>query len=66
MPQILTTYLVLVNAAGFVLMLSDKRKAISGAWRIPETTLIGVAVLGGSVGSIATQLAATFCLIRFL
>lgn len=51
--QILTTYLVLVNAAAFVLMLADKQKAKKGAWRIPESTLIGVAMLGGSIGAIA-------------
>lgn len=54
MPStILTTYLVLVNAAAFVLMLSDKQKAKKGAWRIPERTLLTAAVLGGSIGSIA-------------
>lgn len=47
------TYLVLVNAAGFLLMLSDKQKAKKGAWRIPEATLLTVAILGGSIGAIA-------------
>ena len=51
--QILTTYLVLVNAWAFVLMLADKLKAKKGAWRIPEATLIGSALLGGSIGAIA-------------
>ena len=51
--QILTTYLVLVNAWSFLLMLADKLKARKGAWRIPEATLIGAALLGGSIGSIA-------------
>ena len=49
----LTTYLVLVNAAAFVLMLSDKQKAKKGAWRIPERTLLSIAALGGSAGAIA-------------
>ena len=31
-------------------MLVDKRKAIKNAWRIPEATLISVALLGGSLG----------------
>lgn len=52
-PQLLTTYLVLINAAAFVLMLADKLKARKGAWRIPESTLMGMAFLGGSVGAIA-------------
>ena len=46
------TYLVLVNAVGFLLMLIDKIKAKAGAWRIPEATLIGIAVAGGSIGTI--------------
>ena len=50
--QILTTYLVLVNAFAFLLMLIDKLKAKNGAWRIPEATLLGVAALGGSIGAI--------------
>ena len=53
MPQVLTTYLILVNAVAFILMLVDKLKAKQGAWRIPEATLMGVAILGGSIGAIA-------------
>ena len=45
-------YLFLINALGFALMLTDKRKAQKNRWRIPEATLITVAVLGGSLGSI--------------
>lgn len=52
-PQLMTAYLVLINAAAFVLMLADKLKARKGAWRIPEATLMGMAFLGGSVGAIA-------------
>ena len=46
-------YLLLINALGFALMLADKRKAQKNRWRIPEATLITVALLGGSVGTIA-------------
>ena len=45
-------YLFLINAAGFVLMLTDKRKARKKLWRIPEATLLLVAILGGSIGSL--------------
>ena len=45
-------YLLLINATGFLLMLSDKRKAIKKRWRIPERMLIGVSVLGGSIGTL--------------
>ena len=50
--QFLTAYLVLVNAAALALMLTDKKKARRGAWRIPEATLLGIAVFGGSIGVI--------------
>lgn len=49
----LMLYLLLVNAAGFLSMLVDKYKAKKNLWRISEKTLIGIAVLGGSVGSLA-------------
>lgn len=45
-------YLILINAAAFVLMLADKLKAKRGAWRIPEKVLIGSALLGGSIGAL--------------
>lgn len=50
--KFLYLYLILINALGLVLMLADKRKARKNAWRIPEATLMGVAVIGGSLGSL--------------
>lgn len=47
----LLIYLLIINAVGFTLMLIDKWKAKKNRWRIPEATLMGVAALGGSVGS---------------
>lgn len=46
-------YLLIVNAVGFLLMLTDKHKARKNLWRIPESTLLMAAVLGGSVGCLA-------------
>ena len=43
-------YLLLINAAGLVLMRADKIRAGNGAWRISELTLMLTAALGGSVG----------------
>ena len=43
-------YLLLINAAGLLIMLIVKIKAKRHRWRIPETVLLGFAVLGGSVG----------------
>ncbi len=48
----LIAYLLIVNALGFALMLVDKRKARRGRWRVPEATLMTVAALGGSLGSL--------------
>ena len=45
-------YLLLINAVAFVLMLADKQKARKKRWRIPERTLIGSALLGGSLGAL--------------
>ena len=44
-------YLLTINAIGFLLMMIDKQKARKRKWRIPEATLMGVAVLGGSLGA---------------
>ena len=51
--QYLAVYLILINALGLVLMRIDKKKALRHQWRIPEATLMTVAALGGSVGSLA-------------
>ncbi len=48
----LLLYLLIINALGFALMLIDKWKAKKNRWRIPEATLMTVALLGGSVGSL--------------
>ena len=45
-------YLLLINAAAFMLMLVDKRKARKNRWRIPERTLILSAAFGGSIGAL--------------
>ena len=45
-------YLVIINASGFLLMLSDKHRAKKKLWRIPEKILLGTALLGGSLGSL--------------
>lgn len=50
---LLTGYITLVNLIGFLLMGIDKRKAIKHAFRIPEATLFIIAIIGGSLGSIA-------------
>ena len=51
--NVLLVYLLIINAAGFILMLVDKVKAKKNLWRIPEATLLAVAIIGGSLGSLA-------------
>lgn len=53
MTYFVTGYLVCINLAGLASMGIDKRRAIRHEWRIPETTLFLIALLGGSMGSIA-------------
>lgn len=48
----IAVYLFLINVLGYLLMLADKHKARKKQWRIPEATLMSVAALGGSVGSL--------------
>ena len=45
-------YLIAVNITEFLLFGIDKRKAIMGEWRVPESTLLSLAVFGGAVGGI--------------
>ena len=46
----LLAWLVFVNLWAFILCWWDKRKAKRGAWRVPEKTLMTLALLGGEFG----------------
>jgi uncharacterized membrane protein YsdA (DUF1294 family) len=48
-------YAVTMNLLAFALFGIDKRRAITGDWRIRESTLIGVALAGGWLGAKAGQ-----------
>lgn len=50
--DIIILYAVAVNVVSFIVMGVDKRRAIKRAWRIPESTLFVLAIIGGSIGSI--------------
>ena len=45
-------YLIAMNNIAFLAMLIDKKKAEHGKWRIQESTLLILALIGGSVGEI--------------
>ncbi|MCR5254592.1 MAG: DUF1294 domain-containing protein [Acetatifactor sp.] len=51
--NIIIIYLICMNILGFASMGIDKEKAKRNAWRIPEKTLFLIAIMGGSIGSIA-------------
>lgn len=48
--DVLWIYLVVINIIGFFAMGIDKAKAKAKAWRIPEKTLLTIAVIGGGLG----------------
>ena len=50
--MILLYYLIGINILTFLIYGIDKRKAQKGKWRIPENTLIWLAVVGGSIGAL--------------
>lgn len=47
----LACYLLAINAVTFIVYGIDKYKAKKAKWRISETTLLLLAVLGGSIGA---------------
>ena len=53
MTKLILLYLFIVNAIAFLLMLVDKQKARKNLWRIPESTLLLSAAIGGSIGALA-------------
>ena len=46
----LILYLIIINVVTFVIFGVDKYKAIRQEWRIRESTLLGLALIGGSIG----------------
>ena len=46
------SYVCVINIVAYVMYGMDKKKAINKQWRIPEKTLLGIALIGGSVGSL--------------
>ena len=46
-------YLLIINIIAFLAMFIDKKKAEKDRWRIKESTLLTLALIGGSIGAIA-------------
>lgn len=51
MRRLFLIYLIAINVAAFVVYGMDKWKSKNGKWRTPESTLLGLAAIGGSVGA---------------
>lgn len=51
MIRIVLAYLLFVNFITFLVYGLDKWKAKKNKWRIPEATLLWMAVVGGSIGA---------------
>ena len=51
LTKILIIYLVTINVATFFVYGIDKWKAKQSMWRVRETALISLAILGGSIGA---------------
>lgn len=45
------SYVGVINFIGLVIMGIDKLKAKKRAWRVPESTLFVIALIGGSLGT---------------
>lgn len=49
----LIIYVIVINLIAFLTMYIDKRKAKNASWRIKESTLFTLVLLGGGIGGIA-------------
>lgn len=52
MNKILFYYFIIINLISFLFFYVDKRRAIKHKWRIKESTLILLCILGGSIGGL--------------
>lgn len=51
LQRILFIYLLVINVATFLTFGIDKWKARNNRWRLREAALLGLAMLGGSIGA---------------
>ena len=45
-------FLVGINILTFIVYGIDKWRVVHNRWRIPEATLLGLAIIGGSIGAL--------------
>lgn len=51
MLESISIIIVIINIVTFIIYGIDKYKAKKGKWRIPENSLLGLAIIGGSIGA---------------
>jgi len=51
LKQIVLIYLAMINVVTFFVYGIDKWKSQHNRWRVPESMLLGLAAIGGSVGA---------------
>ena len=56
MFKLFLAYFILINIITFIVYADDKRRARRGLWRTSESTLVLLAVAGGSVGAVLAML----------
>lgn len=51
--MLFSIYIISINLIGYLVIYEDKKRAKKHQWRIPEATLLGISLLGGSIGTYA-------------
>jgi uncharacterized membrane protein YsdA (DUF1294 family) len=55
LPEKIALWIIVANILAFLAFGADKRLAENGSWRIPENTLLILALVGGSIGATIAQ-----------
>lgn len=56
LDTIVLDYFIIINVTTAIVYGLDKLCAIKNWWRVPEITLLGVALIGGSVGALLSMM----------
>jgi uncharacterized membrane protein YsdA (DUF1294 family) len=51
--SIIVVYLVIINVAAYLTFAWDKHRARYGLWRVAESNLLTLALMGGTIGALA-------------
>ncbi len=53
---LIAAWFALISLIAVIVTVADKIKAKRGRWRVPEATLMGISVFGGSVAMLVTMI----------